>query len=216
MPGFYTYGLKCCMDGTIDLDSSTLKWLLVGSNTVYTYDSAHTSVDAGGANDIVDAESNISGGYGCPPMTVIIDDNNYKKIEVTIDAGGQKQIRLNKIIQVQNDTVDQEKVVKFIRQIFEEYKHNEEGIDSEENKTAMTNNLKSMKLIPNKKDFELLLNIWQYYDPTDYSCRPLVLNVLLQDKTKSIAAVKDRMKNKLSWETDNTEFKYLLKELEAK
>ena len=40
--------------------------------------------------------SNISGGYGCPPMTVIVDDNNYKKIEISIDAGGQKEIRLEK------------------------------------------------------------------------------------------------------------------------
>ncbi len=91
MPGFYTYGLKCCMDGTIDLDSSTLKWLLVGSNTVYTYDSAHTSVDAGGANDIVDAELNISGGYargwggaGRKTATITLQKNDTdNRVEIT-------------------------------------------------------------------------------------------------------------------------------------
>jgi len=30
-------------------------------------------------------------------MTIIVDDNNYQKVEVTIDAGGQKEIRLNAI-----------------------------------------------------------------------------------------------------------------------
>lgn len=40
--------------------------------------------------------SDISGGYGCPPMEVIVDDHNYKKVEVSIDAGSQKEIRLEK------------------------------------------------------------------------------------------------------------------------
>jgi hypothetical protein len=38
--------------------------------------------------------SGISGGFGCPPMTIIIEDSNYKKLETSIDAGGQKEIRL--------------------------------------------------------------------------------------------------------------------------
>ena len=48
--------------------------------------------------------SNISGGYGCPPMTIIVDDNNYNKVEVSIDAGSQKEIRLERIKEPETDT----------------------------------------------------------------------------------------------------------------
>jgi hypothetical protein len=41
--------------------------------------------------------SNVSGGFSCPPMTVVIDDNNYKKNETSIDAGGQKEIHLEQV-----------------------------------------------------------------------------------------------------------------------
>lgn len=43
--------------------------------------------------------SDISGGYGCPPMIIVIHDKKYKKVEVSIDAGLQKVIRLEKNIE---------------------------------------------------------------------------------------------------------------------
>ena len=197
--------------GTI-LDDKTGKPL--NNKTVYNKDKTlvKTTSDTAGHFQL----SNISGGYGCPPMTVIVDDNNYKKIEISIEAGGQKEIRLQQIRQLQTDILAQAKAIKILRDIFEEYKQNEEGIDSEDNKNAMTRSLESLIGLTDPNDFELLINIWNYYDPTDYSCRQLVLSVLLQDKTKSIEAVKDRMKHKKTWETGETEFKYLLEELEAK
>lgn len=93
MPGFYTYGLKCCMDGTIDLDSATLKWMLIGNTTAYTFSSAHTAVDAGGANDLVDAELNISSGYvrawggaGRKLATITMQKNDTSdRVEITQD-----------------------------------------------------------------------------------------------------------------------------------
>ena len=199
------------VSGTI-LDDKTGKPL--GNIIVYNKNknSVKTKTDTTGHFQL----SNISGGYGCPPMTVIVDDNNYKKIEISIDAGRQKEIRLEQIKQLQIDTPDQAKAIKTLRDIFEEYKLNEEGIDSEDNKNAVTKSLESLNGLTNSNDLELLINIWHYYDPTDYSCRRFVLKVLLQDKAKSIAAVKDRMKHKKSWETGETEFKYLLEELEAK
>jgi hypothetical protein len=41
--------------------------------------------------------SNVSGCSSCPPMIVIISSSNFEKVEVSIDAGGHKQIRLNRI-----------------------------------------------------------------------------------------------------------------------
>lgn len=44
------------MDGTIDMDSATLKLLLVTAS--YTPNPDHTFVDVGGANDVIDHELN--------------------------------------------------------------------------------------------------------------------------------------------------------------
>jgi hypothetical protein len=104
-----------------------------------------------------------------------------------------------------------------IKDIFENYKANEEAIESEENKTAMTKSLNSLHNVTDNQDLELLINIWNYYDPTDYSCRDEIYKILLQNKSMSIKAVKDRLKHKMSWESKNlsgTEFTTLLKMLE--
>jgi hypothetical protein len=40
--------------------------------------------------------SSISGGFRCPPMTVIADFNNYDRIEIKIPAGGQETIKMQR------------------------------------------------------------------------------------------------------------------------
>ncbi len=40
--------------------------------------------------------SSISGGFRCPPMTVIAEFKNYDKVEIKIPAGGQDTIKLVK------------------------------------------------------------------------------------------------------------------------
>lgn len=39
--------------------------------------------------------SNVSGGFRCPPMTVIPELKNYNKVEVKIPTGGQKTIKMS-------------------------------------------------------------------------------------------------------------------------
>jgi len=58
---FYTTGLKECLDGTIDLDTDTIKIVLLSNSTVYTPNKAHLVMDAGGANDPADAELDCTG-----------------------------------------------------------------------------------------------------------------------------------------------------------
>jgi hypothetical protein len=41
--------------------------------------------------------SNVSGGFRCPPMTVIADFKNYDKVEIKIPAGGQKTIKMQRL-----------------------------------------------------------------------------------------------------------------------
>lgn len=42
--------------------------------------------------------SNVSGGFRCPPMTIIVENTNYKKHETSIPAGGQEIVKLEKEI----------------------------------------------------------------------------------------------------------------------
>ena len=161
--------------------------------------------------------SDVSGGITCPPMTIIIEHKDYEKAENEIESGGQKEILLTKKVTQQKDTLNYKQAIKNIRDIFEDYKTNEESIESEENKTTMTKSLNSLQSVTDKNDLELLINIWNYYDPTDYSCRGEIYKILLNNKRISINAVKDRMKHKMSWESadlSGTEFKTLLEQLE--
>ena len=41
--------------------------------------------------------SNVSGGFRCPPMTVIADFKNYNKLEIKIPAGGQETIKMQRL-----------------------------------------------------------------------------------------------------------------------
>ncbi len=42
--------------------------------------------------------SHVSGGFRCPPMTIIVENTNYKKYETSIPAGSQEIIKLEKEI----------------------------------------------------------------------------------------------------------------------
>lgn len=161
--------------------------------------------------------SNVSGGFTCPPMTIIVEHTDYEKAETEIESVGQKEILLTKKVTHKKDTLTYKHAIKNIRDIFEDYKTNEESIESDDNMQTMTKSLKSLHSVTDKNDLELLINIWNYYDPTDYSCRGEIYNILLHNKTISINAVKVRMKHKMSWESadlSGTEFKNLLEQLE--
>lgn len=58
--GWYSGGLNSILTGAIDIDTSTLKVMLVTSS--YTYDPDHTAVNTISANEI--SATNYTGGYG--------------------------------------------------------------------------------------------------------------------------------------------------------
>lgn len=102
---FYTTGLKLCFDGTIDLDSDTIKIMLLSNQTVYTPNKAHLVVDAGGANDPADAELNCTGytaGHGSASRktaTIAIAANlNLNRIEVTVQDESWPSVEAGKTI----------------------------------------------------------------------------------------------------------------------
>jgi len=89
--GLYTYGWKLVLDGTIDLDTTTLKVMSHTTATTYTYDADHTAVDAGGSNDLVDAEANVTnytrgwGGAGRKTATITLQANTASnRVDIAI------------------------------------------------------------------------------------------------------------------------------------
>lgn len=126
-----------------------------------------TETDAAGHFEL----SNVSGGISCPPMTIVVENKLYKKVEVSIPAGGEQTIKLEKLPDENPKIQDNTKPLKTIRKIFDEFVTYEDGIDGEDNKNAMTQSLNSLNNVSESKDLELLINVWQYYDPTDYSCK---------------------------------------------
>lgn len=108
--------------------------------------------------------------------------------------------------------------VDTIKRIFEEYVKTTEATDSPINKDFMTRALYNLQNVSDTAALDLLVNVWMYYDPTDFPTRPLVDTVLKQNKTGSIKAVKKRMEIKRTGESENTApysaLKDLLSELE--
>jgi hypothetical protein len=108
--------------------------------------------------------------------------------------------------------------IKNIRNIFEDYIQYQESTDSQEDKALMTKSLKSISTVINKDDIDLIINVWMYYDPTDYTDIPEIYRILKASRPYSIEALKNRIGNKKEWETDETapysDLKDLLKGLE--
>jgi hypothetical protein len=83
-----------------------------------------------------------------------------------------------------------------IKIIFEMYVNAQESTDSEANKTQMKKSLESLIDTKEPEELDLLINVWMYYDPTDFPTRQLVLKALEKNKLEAKVAVKNRIKNK--------------------
>lgn len=109
--------------------------------------------------------------------------------------------------------------IKVIKRIFDNYAKRSESTDSPTNKDKMKSNLKTLSTITDMKELTLLVDVWMYYDPTDFPTRSLVFRVLKINKPQSISAVKLRMTKMARWEKANvapfSELGDLLKDLEA-
>ncbi|AWH85233.1 hypothetical protein HYN59_08930 [Flavobacterium album] len=90
-----------------------------------------------------------------------------------------------------------------IRAIFSNYAAYGESTDTKENKAAMTRaleKLKGKKLTQN--DLHLLVNVWMYYDPTDYpDATERSYALLLANGTESVRAVKYMIAHPRYWES---------------
>jgi hypothetical protein len=94
--------------------------------------------------------------------------------------------------------------IKNIRHIFEDYIQNQESTASNDDKDLMTQSLKTLEIVKDKSDLELLINVWMYYDPTDYVGTSEIYRILGNSKPESIEAIKRRIHNKKDWENENS------------
>lgn len=116
------------------------------------------------------------------------------------------------------DTIKIEQPILSIKRVFDEYIKFQESTDSQEDKELMAKSLKSIVKLSDSGELDILVNVWMYYDPTDFPCRTLVYDILENSRPESIEAVKNRIRLKKNWETDDTapysELKDLLKQLD--
>ena len=109
-----------------------------------------------------------------------------------------------------------------IRAIFSNYVHDGESTDGNANKTKMAkalDELKGKKL--SQTDLQLLINVWMYYDPTDFDTAIKKSKALLvANRTESVTAIKYMIAHKREWESADSapysELPLLLVELEGK
>lgn len=120
--------------------------------------------------------------------------------------------------QTKNTTIGNKQTIQKIKSVFDDYIKYQETTDSQEDKDLMTNSLKSLQEVTDLDELEILINVWMYYDPTDFPSIPEIDRILKVSRPQSIEAVKKRMANKKEWESEvnapYSDLKSLLKRLE--
>ena len=92
--------------------------------------------------------------------------------------------------------------VVVVRQIFENYIKYQESPDSQENKTRMASALKSLQTTSDTSDFQLLINVWMYYQATDFPTKDLIYPIFEKNRIAAVNAIKWRLQNRKEWESD--------------
>ncbi|MFT3796132.1 hypothetical protein [Flavobacterium sp.] len=74
---------------------------------------------------------------------------------------------------------------------------------AQEQRQQMQSALEQLQQSATTEDLPLLLNVWMYFDPTDFPTRELISPILAKDRTASLKAVNQRLAHKQKWETEN-------------
>ena len=99
---------------------------------------------------------------------------------------------------------DKEQAFKKVKQIFDNYIKQKESTDSQDNRIEMQLALKSLETNCDAKYFPTLLDVWMYYDPTDFPTRTFVFPILARNKSLGLKAIEKRINEKKKWETVDT------------
>jgi hypothetical protein len=101
-------------------------------------------------------------------------------------------------------TENKETPIETIDRIFKSYNKQSESADSQTNKDAMENALQSLVMKSDVWNLPLLINVWMYYDPTDFPTRLLIQPIFTKNKEATLSAIDKRLSNKKKWEKDET------------
>lgn len=99
---------------------------------------------------------------------------------------------------------NQKQSIRTVDRIFDSYIRQNESTDSEDNRIEMELALTSLQAECDIKYFSRLIDVWMYYDPTDFPTRRLVMPILLRDKSEGLKAIEKKIKKKKKWETNDT------------
>lgn len=91
-----------------------------------------------------------------------------------------------------------------IDRIFGDYIKQKESSESTDNKREIELALKSLQTKCDVKYYPKLIDVWMYYDPTDFPTRELVLPILLQNRSEGLKAIEKRIRKRMEWETKDT------------
>ncbi len=94
--------------------------------------------------------------------------------------------------------------IHVIQRVFKSYIKHSESTDSKDNKAAMEQALTSIHACSRPSDLLLLIDVWMYYDPTDFPTRALINPILENNRTVAITAIEKRLKRKKKWESDDS------------
>lgn len=148
-------------------------------------------------------------------------NNTWRRVAIVIVFAG-----LSLLAKAQQDSViagnkqprAQQKAIGTIQRLFEDYIQYAESTDSPEDKKLMKKSLESLGRVTDAQQLEILINVWMYYDPTDFPVRGMVFRILKASRPWSKQAVQARIDHKKDWEAADTapydELKDLLKQLD--
>lgn len=107
--------------------------------------------------------------------------------------------------------------IKNIKSVFENFIQNDELMVSSVDIDLMKKSLKSLSALTTQDELELLINVWMYYNPTDFSDTPEIFRILKNSRPQSIVAIKKRIENNKVLDTEESthysNLKKLLKQL---
>ena len=91
-----------------------------------------------------------------------------------------------------------------IHRILDNYLTNPEATDSQENKDSMMKALKTLQHSGVEDELYLLINVWLYYDPTDFPTRVLINPIFFTNKRETIYQIGIRIENQRKGEKEDT------------
>lgn len=122
----------------------------------------------------------------------------------SVDKNGNIKSEVSTTKETKKEAVKIDDPIKVVERIFNQYIKFQESTDSPSNKDSMKVCLTELQKSFKENDLPLLIDVWMYYDPTDFPTRGLISPIFYSNREKSLKAINSRLANKKEWERDDT------------